>query len=484
MKRDAEASLRELPSVNVLLERPRLARLAERYGRTLARESAQGALDELRALLRAGKGANGRDALLERAEALAASRARAARRSSLRRVVNATGVVLHTNLGRAPLARAATRAAARAGQGYVALEYDLAAGTRGSRYVHCERLLRELTGTEAALVVNNNAAALLLSLNTTAEGRAVLVSRGEMVEIGGGFRVHEILAKSGARLVEVGSTNKTHAGDYIRALRELPSEVGAVLKVHRSNFVQSGFVAEVELAELAEILRREADPVALVYDLGSGCLVDLAPFGLPGEPRIEDALAAGADLVTFSGDKLLGGPQAGILLGSRAWIERAKKNPLTRALRVDKLTLAALEATLQLYKNPDRLGRIPALALLGRSVEDLRAAAAVLLRELSTIEGLEGEVVDTEARAGGGSLPGAAIQGAGVALRFAGLGPQQLEARLRGSRTPVIGRVAGDRVILDLRSVPERDLPRLARLVRRAFAAAPNDPGGAAHDLS
>ena len=475
-----KAALRALPSVNALLERPGLARIAARYGRDAARGAAQAAIDRLRDRLRerTPDASPDRDELLARAESLAVRHARQARRSTLRRVINATGVVIHTNLGRAPLARSAARAAARAAQGYVALEYDLETGTRGSRYVHCERLLRELTDAGGALVVNNNAAALLLALNTTAEGRAVLVSRGEMVEIGGGFRVHEILGKSGARLVEVGATNKTHPADYARALREVSGGVGAILKVHRSNFVQTGFVAEVGLPELARIIEDDArergtnERVALVFDQGSGMLADLEPLGLTGEAGVADALAAGADLVAFSGDKLLGGPQAGVLVGRGDWIGRAKRNPLTRALRVDKLTLAALEATLQLHRGGEQFVRLPVLALLRRTRDELRTAAEALLDSLGDVPGLDAEIMDTETRVGGGSLPGAALPGVGVALRMDGLEAHELEARLRRDPAPVIGRIVESRVVLELRSVPEGDLPRLGRVVRRAVAGA------------
>jgi L-seryl-tRNA(Ser) seleniumtransferase len=496
MSVDHEMALRALPSVNALLARPRLARLAERHGRAPILAAAQGALEELRAELRAGPPSRDREDLLARAETIVVRRAREARRTTLSRVVNATGVVIHTNLGRAPLARAAASAAARAGRGYVALEYDVARGERGSRYVHCERLLCELTGAEAALVVNNCAAALLLALNTAAEGRDVLVSRGEMIEIGGGFRVHEILAKSGARLVEVGATNKTHASDYERALDRATGSVGAILKVHRSNFVQTGFVAEVELRQLADLLRRrsvqrgdgEADgtgdarsDVALVFDLGSGCLTGVHLFGLPHEPTPTEALAQGADLVAFSGDKLLGGPQAGVLLGRRDWVARARSNPLTRALRVDKLTLAALEATLRLHLS-GRLDEIPVLELLGRPLSELRAAAARLQAELATVSGLEAEVVETETRVGGGSLPGAALPGAGVALRQAGLAAGEVEGLLRAGSPPVIARIVDDRVVLDLRSVRPQELSRLGRLVRRALSRTPAH--GMAADVS
>jgi L-seryl-tRNA(Ser) seleniumtransferase len=363
----------------------------------------------------------------------------------------------------------------------VALEYDLASGGRGSRYVHCEGLLRELTGAGGALVVNNNAAALLLAVNTAAAGKAVIVSRGELIEIGGGFRVHEILTRSGARLVEVGATNRTHADDYARALDDLGADAGAILKVHRSNFVQSGFVAEVGAGELVRLVRARGTDVPVIHDLGSGCLIDLALDGAPREPTVREAVAEGPAFVTASGDKLLGGPQAGLLAGDAEWVARARRNPLTRALRVDKLTLAALEATLRAYRDPARLERLPVVAMLRRPLAELKRSAARLALELSGIDGVSAEVVETEGRVGGGSLPGAGIRGAGVALSLRGTTADDLEGRLRRAPTPVVSRVADGRVIVDLRSVAEEELPLLRRMLRQALEA---DPGAGAGDAA
>jgi L-seryl-tRNA(Ser) seleniumtransferase len=296
--------------------------------------------------------------------------------------VNATGVVLHTNLGRAPLAAAAVEAMVAAAQDYTNLEYDLERGERGSRYVHCASLLAELTGADAALVVNNAAAALVLALNTLARGRGVLVSRGELVEIGGGFRIPEMLERSGARLVEVGATNRTRMGDYERAFDE--EDVGTILKVHRSNFRITGFTEEATLAQLAELAR--ARNVPLVHDLGSGLMLEAATLGLADEPLPHDSLAAGSDLVTFSGDKLLGGPQAGLVVGSADLVAQMRANPLCRALRVDKVTLAGLEATLRLYRDPEQAREeIPVLRMLAEepaAVQTRAAAAAAALAAL------------------------------------------------------------------------------------------------------
>jgi L-seryl-tRNA(Ser) seleniumtransferase len=387
---------------------------------------------------------------------------------SLRRVINATGVVLHTNLGRAPLANAAINAMVRIAQGFSNLEYDLDEGTRGSRYVHCAELLRELTGAEDALVVNNGAAALVLVLNTIADGRDAIVSRGELVEIGGSFRIPDIMRKSGARLVEVGTTNRTHADDYERAVG---AETGAILKVHRSNFALSGFVAEASIAALAALGTPRGIPV--IHDLGSGLLVSLADYGLAGEPTARDAIRAGASIVTMSGDKLLGGPQAGIILGSRQVLDRVRKNPLTRSYRVDKLTLAALEATLALYRDPARAIReIPVLAQLTVEVSVLRERAerlraAIGDARVGVIEVVEVvEVVETMASVGGGAFPTAEIPSAGIAI--AGHA-DAIEQRLRRNDPPIVGRIADGRVILDLRTVAPREDAELAAAVRASI---------------
>jgi L-seryl-tRNA(Ser) seleniumtransferase len=471
--------LSAIPSVNALLERPALVRLAERLGHAAALDAARAALDELRGEL-AGEGpgpapaANGaggpREALAARAEMLAERHARRARRSTLRRVINATGVLVHTNLGRAPLSRAAARAAARAARGYVALEYDLASGGRGSRYVHCEALLRELTGAGGALVVNNNAAALLLAVNTAAAGKAVIVSRGELIEIGGGFRVHEILTRSGARLVEVGATNRTHADDYARALDDLGADAGAILKVHRSNFVQSGFVAEVGAGELVRLVRARGADVPVIHDLGSGCLIDLALDGAPREPTVREAVAEGPAFVTASGDKLLGGPQAGCLVGTGVLLEASQRNPLARALRADKLTLAALEATLSLYRDAETaLREIPILRMLTAQPDQLASTAGRLAGLVNAGAANVARVTDGVSAVGGGSFPAAVLPTSLVAIDPGELGATGLALRLRLGEPAVIARVQEERVLLDPRTLPEAALPAVADAVLRAL---------------
>jgi L-seryl-tRNA(Ser) seleniumtransferase len=371
-------------------------------------------------------------------------------RPSLRRVINATGIVLHTNLGRAPLADAAIEAIGAIGAGYSNLEYDLARGARGSRYTHCASLLRELTGAEDALVVNNCAAALVLALNTVADGREAILSRGELVEIGGSFRVHEIMGKSGARLREVGATNRTHLADYERAMGP---QTGALLKVHRSNFALHGFTAEVPVRDLAALAATHDVPI--VHDLGSGLLISLDSIGLRGEPTAREAREAGAAIVVMSGDKLLGGPQAGLIVGDARWLDAMRRNPLARSYRVDKLTLAALEATLALYREPARaLREIPTLALLSATQEELRARADSLRIALEE-EGVDAEVVASTGNVGAGAFPDAVLPGAAVAL--AG-DAERWAQQLRAGAPAVIGRVHEGRLQLDLRAVPERDL--------------------------
>jgi len=385
-----------------------------------------------------------------------------ATRRSLRRVINATGVVLHTNLGRAPLAAAALDAIDRVARGFSNLEYDVAGGQRGSRYSHCASLLRELTGAEDALVVNNCAAALVLALNTLADGRTAVVSRGELIEIGGSFRIPEIMERSGARLVEVGTTNRTHLADYRRALE---ADGAIILKVHRSNFEQSGFVSDVSANQLAALGAEHGVPV--LYDLGSGLLTSLEAYGLAGEPTARDAMRTGASIVTMSGDKLLGGPQAGLLLGTRRIIDRIRANPLTRSYRVDKLTLAALEATLALYREPARAIReIPALAQLTVDAATLKQRAD---RLVAAIGDPRVSVVETVSSVGGGAFPTATILSAALRVNAPA---EKVERRLRGRDPAIVARISDGMVILDLRTVFVTDEEELVRAVRAALEAA------------
>jgi L-seryl-tRNA(Ser) seleniumtransferase len=447
---------RALPSVNALLQAELTRPLLARAPRALVVEAVREVIERAR-----------RDPALaphdDREWGAAISDALAAReRRSLRPVLNATGVVLHTNLGRAPLPRAALDAMMEVAEGYSNLEYELERGSRGSRYSHCVALLRELTGAEDALVVNNGAGALVLALNTLAEGRDAIVSRGELIEIGGSFRIPEIMAKGGARMVEVGTTNRTHLGDYLGALSPA---AGAVVKVHRSNFALEGFVAEVTVRELVAPFAEHG--VGIIHDLGSGLFISLEEFGLRGEPVAGEAVRDGATVVTMSGDKLLGGPQAGIILGAADAVARMRRNPLTRALRVDKLTIAALEATLALYRDPSRaLREIPTLAMLTTPVQRLHERAMALCDALLGA-GRAATVVESEGSVGGGAFPTSRIPSVAVALEG---DAEALDTRLRAAPLPVVGRIVDGRLIIDFRSVPERDDERLVAALIGALA--------------
>ncbi|MEW6333081.1 MAG: L-seryl-tRNA(Sec) selenium transferase [Thermodesulfobacteriota bacterium] len=372
-------------------------------------------------------------------------------RYRLRRVINATGVILHTNLGRAPLCQEALERVIDVARRYSNLEYDLGRGGRGLRYDHVRQLLCTLTGAEDALVVNNNAAAVLLVLNSLAQGREAIVSRGELIEIGGEFRIPDVMEKSGARLREVGTTNRTRIADYARAIGP---ETGLILKVHTSNFRIVGFTEEADLPSLVDLGRKHGLPV--MDDLGSGCLTALDRFGLDPEPTVRDRIATGVDVVTFSGDKLLGGPQAGLILGKKESMAAIRKNPLNRALRIDKLTLAALEATLLQYLRPgSAIARIPVLAALTEPMDRLMGRAkrlAALLRR-NRPEGLTVSLIQGASMAGGGSLPTQEIPTVLVGVRSTALSASALEEGLRRRDTPVIVRVAGDQILLDLRTL-------------------------------
>ncbi|MDT8341077.1 MAG: L-seryl-tRNA(Sec) selenium transferase [Longimicrobiales bacterium] len=462
---------RALPGVDTLLARAAAEGRLEGHAPARVREALRAALAAARAAVTAG-GADVDPGDPDPHLAFAERWLERDARPSLRRVVNATGVVLHTNLGRAPLAAAAREAMVRAAEGYENLEFDLERGARGSRYVHCAALISELTGAEDALVVNNCAGGLVLALNALARGRDVVVSRGEMVEIGGGFRIPEVLEQAGAGLREVGATNRTRIEDYRAAVRA--GGVAALLKVHRSNFRIGGFTEEASLAELADLARQAEVP--LVHDLGSGLLADAAALGLPPEPTPHDSLAAGAGLVVFSGDKLLGGPQAGLVAGRRELVARLRGSPLCRALRVDKATLAALEATLRLYRDPERAVReIPVLEMLTRPLDQLDAAAGELARAVAGVAARAGARVSVGAstgRVGGGTFPEHPLPARVLRVESAGGGGEggamALAARLRGWDPPVVARVEGDALLVDPRTLQEGE----PEIVRAALVAA------------
>lgn len=375
-----------------------------------------------------------------------------------RRVINGTGVILHTNLGRACLSEQAARAVYGASVGYSNLEYDLSAGKRGSRYSHVEDILCRLTGAESALVVNNNAAAVLLVLSALTRGGEVIVSRGELVEIGGSFRVPEIMEACGAQLKEVGATNKTHLSDYERAIGE---QTKALMKVHTSNYRIIGFSGTPDLAELVELGHKNGLPV--IEDLGSGSLLDLNRFGIHDEPSVTDSIRAGVDVLSFSGDKLLGGPQAGIILGKKKYLDILKKHPLNRAMRVDKMTLAALEATLRSYE-ADTPEEIPAVAMLSAKPEDLRQKAQKLAAMLKET-GVCADVLPVESRVGGGSVPGQVLASYAVAL-YQNI--NALEETLRLGLCPIIGRIHEGKYLLDVRTLFEEDFPAIVEAVKEA----------------
>jgi len=424
--------------MNRLLEDPLVAPYEALVGRDALRELISGELDRVRA---AGA-VPPLEAILQRLADRAAEHAA----THLRGVINATGTLLHTNLGRAPLAGPALDEAGSIAQGYSNLEYDLNAGERGSRYDHASGLLRRVTGAQDALVVNNCAAAVLLILDTFARGGEVVLARNQLIEIGGGFRLPEVLARSGARLIEVGTTNKVYLHDYERALS---SRTTLLMRSHRSNFAIAGFVDDVVPSELAALGRRTG--VAVVEDLGSGALVDLREYGLPRERTVQDAIADGVALVAFSGDKLLGGPQAGIIVGDRAHVARLRSNPLVRALRVDKVTLALLEGTLRLQADPLTRKQIPFFRMLAATCDELRERSSRIVAAVPVLQ-----VVDTEGRVGGGSLPQARIPS--VALAIASSRPDELAKRLRRGVPPIVARIEQGRVLLDLRTVaPEED---------------------------
>jgi L-seryl-tRNA(Ser) seleniumtransferase len=441
-----------LPSVDAVLKTNTAAMLVEQFGRNAAVDAIRTALQDARTALKAGVlSTYTTEHLAQQALAKLSNEDR----SSLRTLFNLTGTVLHTNLGRAVLAEEAIAAATAAMRNAVALEFDLTSGKRGERDDHVRSILCDLTGAEDATVVNNNAAAVLLALNTLAEGRDAIVSRGELIEIGGAFRMPDIMMRAGARLIEVGTTNRTHASDYKKALKP---ETGVILKVHTSNYRIMGFTAEVNAGDLAAISAKANVP--LLHDLGSGTLLDLTRFRLEKEPTVRDAVAH-ADLVTFSGDKLLGGPQAGFIVGKRSLIQAINRNPMKRALRVDKIRLAAIEATLKLYRNPERLAeRLPTLKLLARTQADIRAQVERILARATDCVGaaFAVEMCDCRSQIGSGALPLATIPSAGIRIHAKHGGGQALEklaAAMRALDRPIVGRIEDNSLILDFRCLTD-----------------------------
>ncbi len=458
--------LRRLPGVDKLLE---ATGKPQAIPRQVLTASIRQVLDDIRKqiLTEPGK-VSSSDLSMENLAARALAAAHLILAPRLKRTINATGVVVHTNLGRSRLAESAIRKVIEASRYYSNLEFDLELGKRGSRYSIVENLLCEISGAEAALVVNNNAGAVLLCLETIARNREVIISRGELVEIGGSFRIPDVMAKSGALLKEVGTTNRTHLADYKNAIND---STGLLLKAHTSNYAVVGFTSSVPLSDLVKLGDTYGLPV--MEDLGSGSFLDLSGYGLAKEPTVQESVASGAALVTFSGDKLLGGPQAGLIVGKKQMISKIKKNPLARALRIDKMTLAALEATLQLYRDPDAaLEQIPTLAALTASLPHVEAKAnqlAQALRQLAKEE-LEIELLDINSRAGGGSLPLLAIKSKGVGIRHSKISVNLLEKGLRQADPPVIGRIEDDWLIFDTRTIDSEEIELITAIVDKLTA--------------
>ena len=448
-------ALKQIPKIDELLDILKSRGVPETFSKSMMLRACRETAEEIRkAVLEKGSPAPSENEVADRVQ----QKLRSLYSCRLKPVVNATGIILHTNLGRAPLCREALDNIIAVARGYANLEFDLEEGKRGSRYDHVRDILCELSGAEDALVVNNNAAAVLLAVNTIAAHREVIVSRGELIEIGGEFRLPEVMEKSGAILKEVGTTNKTHAADYEKAIGD---HTGLLFKAHTSNYKIIGFAGEVGMSELAAIGKKYGIPV--MHDLGSGCFVELDRFGLEREPTVQDAVATGMDVITFSGDKLLGGPQAGIIVGRREWIQKIAQNPLNRALRIDKLTIAALEATLNCYLSGDQkaASHIPTLKALTEPVEDVEKRGRKLLRQIKgqKIEDLSLSLRRDYSMAGGGSLPGQLIPTILIAIHAARISPNRFEAALRHLSIPVIARISEDELLLDVRTLPEETFP-------------------------
>ncbi len=468
------ADLRALPSVDQMLKTPSVTPLVERHGRAVVTEELRQVLSEIRQAVRSGSAVPGEDGVL----ASLSDRLGYRDRSNLRPLFNLTGTVLHTNLGRALLAEEAIAAAVDAMRDAAALEFDLDTGRRGERDSHLRQLLCELTGAEDATLVNNNAAAVLIALNAVGAGRQAIVSRGELIEIGGAFRMPDIMERAGVALKEVGTTNRTHPKDYINAIGP---DTALILKVHTSNYRIEGFTAEVSGGDLATIAHDAG--VVLLNDLGSGTLVDLSRYGLAREPTVREAVAEGADLVTFSGDKLLGGPQAGFIVGRKDLIAEINRNPLKRALRVDKIRIAALEATLKLYRDPDRLGsRLPTLRLLSRKEADIRAQAERLAPQVAMLlqsQGCDVAVCACSSQIGSGALPVDTIASAGLKITAAsGSALEALAALFRSLARPILGRLQDGAMVLDLRCLSDE------AAFLKSLAEGTGHAGGAGHALA
>ena len=452
-----QEKLSQLPKMDELLEDVAIAPWFEVFDRSYVKNYLNEALNQVRQAILAGEDV---DISHSAVVAIAERKLTAKKRPNLRPMINATGTALHTNLGRALLSDKAVEATQRVNAHYSNLEYNVEAGERGSRYAHIENLLKELTGAEAALVVNNNAAAVMLLLTATTQGQEVLISRGELVEIGGSFRVPDVIESVGARLKEVGATNKTHLRDYERAITE---ETGALLRVHTSNYRVVGFSQVPDDKDLVALAHQHDLPA--FNDLGSGLLIDLQPLGLPREPLVSEVVASGYDVVSFSGDKLLGGPQAGILVGTKQYIDQLKRHPLLRALRVDKMTLAGLEATLQAYLKPEQAMKdIPLLQMLGQSEEKLARKAQMLADDIRALDrGYQVNIIEGQSQVGGGAFPEARLATHLVEISHPDYSESTLEQKLRQAEFPIIARTSDGKVQFDVRTLLEADSGKICQ---------------------
>lgn len=469
MNSSQQSLLRKLPGVDHVLELWKKSQIAEDIPRVVLVRSIQSALEQLRKRILAEDKALD-EAMFSEGQLLHLTQLAVDKAMSynLKRVVNATGVVIHTNLGRSLLPESVARHVAEITNRYSNLEFDLEKGQRGSRYSCIEGILCEISGAEAAIVVNNNAGAVFLSLETLANGKEVIISRGELVEIGGSFRIPDVMARSSAKLVEVGTTNRTHLPDYERAIG---AETGLLLKAHTSNYKIIGFTAEVSLRELVELAARYRLPV--MEDLGSGNFIDLSKYGLMKEPTVQETVSAGVDVVTFSGDKMLGGPQAGIILGKKDIIDRIKKNPINRALRIDKMTLSALEATLHLYRDESlAISTIPTLRMLTMPVKEILSKARRLRNRLRKMGNNRMEVVLTKSssRVGGGALPLQELSTRCVGIRIKGMSANGIEAIMRKTTPPIIGRIENDLFVMDMRTVQDEEIDIISSIFKKILA--------------
>jgi L-seryl-tRNA(Ser) seleniumtransferase len=458
----------KIPAVDRLLSSSLLVRLMPRYPRALVLKAIHQVLEEIRQEIKGDAFRDLSKLSVEPVSERVGERLERLDQPSLRPVINATGIVVHTNLGRSLLAERVLQKFRPLAGGYSNLEFDLNKGERGSRYTHIEEILKEITGAQAAMVVNNNAAAVLLSLDTLAKGREVIVSRGQLVEIGGSFRVPDVMKRSGAKMVEVGTTNKTHLRDYESAIGP---ETALLLRVHQSNFQIVGFTEEVDTATLVNLGRKHGLPV--MEDLGSGCFIDFSKYGLQKEPTVQDVVSQGADVVTFSGDKMLGGPQAGIILGRKDMIETIRKNQLTRALRIDKLTLLALEETLRIYRDEQAaLREIPTLRMILQPYKALKANARRLMRMIGDLDpgNFSLALSDGDSKVGGGALPLLSLPSSLVSLSPGKLSANTMEDWLRAYDPPIIARVEKERVLLDVRTIQDKEMKTVAQAIR-ALAA-------------